>query len=292
MSTVDPSGAIHGSDGKFTGHVAAEPDDSVSLSGGGPGPMNPLDDNATLEAVEQRNLAMAQSLNAIEDQINKADADLAAKDFAAQLARAERDAPSIRDAQVATVFVDRSDVDGRIVLTLCPDDDDMHPIYRTMRDGSTVAFKERFGMPGREDDLVDLTRLRAEGMKPAATGLWQVKDAAERAVTREAHAELRDSVREVVPSGRYVAYYDGTSDENPSPEGVYDADGNQVYGDAANPSWTTDFTVRDDTFEMDLSESLDELGRHAEHYWPDTHAEWVPSGCNVIDLDADPEYLR
>ncbi|MFC6714356.1 hypothetical protein [Branchiibius cervicis] len=121
MSTIDPSGAIHGSDGKFTGHVAGEADDSVSLTSGSSSPGNPLDDDATLEAVERRNLALARSLDAIEDQINNADADLAVKDFAAQLARAERDTPSIRDAQVATVFVDRSDVDGRIVLTLCPD---------------------------------------------------------------------------------------------------------------------------------------------------------------------------
>ena len=250
-----------------------------------------LDDDATLEAVERRNLAMAQSLDAIEDQINQADADLAAKDFAAQLARAERDTPSVRDAQVATVFVDRND-DGRTVLTLCPDDNDMQPIYRTMRDGSTLAFKERFGVPGCEDDLVDLTKLRAEGMKPATTGLWQVRQAAERATAKEAHAEIRDSVREMVPSGRYVVYYKKTGDENPWPEGVYDADGNQVYGDKAEHSWATDFAVRDDTFEIDLSASLDELGDHAEYYWPDTHAEWVPRGCNVIDLDADPEYLR
>lgn len=31
MTTVDSSGAIHGTDGKFAGHVAGEPDDSVAL---------------------------------------------------------------------------------------------------------------------------------------------------------------------------------------------------------------------------------------------------------------------
>lgn len=290
MSTIDPSGAIHGNDGKFTGHVADEPDDCVSLTSGTPGVSNPLDDDATLEAVERRNLAMARSLDAIEDQINNADADLAVKDFAAQLARAERDTPSIRDAQVATVFVDRSDVDGRIVLTLCPDDDEMQPIYRTMRDGSTLAFKERFGVPGREDDLVDLVKLRAEAMKPAlVTGLWQVRHAAERATAKEAHDTIRDEVRDVVPAGRFVAYWDGTGDELPQMEGVYDADGNQVYGDKADPSWSTDFAVRDDDFEMDVNGDLDALGDRAEYYWPDTHADWVPRGCNVIDLDADPE---
>ena len=75
-------------------------------------------------------------------------------------------------------------------------------------------------------------------------------------------------------------------------EGVYDADGNQVYGDKADPSWSTDFAVRDDDFEMDVNGDLDALGDRAEYYWPDTHADWVPRGCNVIDLDADPEYLR
>ncbi|MFC6714355.1 hypothetical protein [Branchiibius cervicis] len=171
-----------------------------------------------------------------------------------------------------------------------PGRDDMHPIYRTMRDGSTLAFKERFGVAGREDDLVDLTKLRAEARKPAATGLWEVRDAAERATAKQAHATIRDEVRDVVPAGRFVAYFDDA--DGPQMEGVYDADGSQVYGDQSDPSWHTDFAARDDDFEMDVNDDLNALGDRAEYYWPDAHAEWVPRGCNVIDLDADPEYLR
>lgn len=63
MTTVDASGAIHGIDGKFAGHIAGEPDDGLTLSQPGTGAS--LDDLPTDPVIRAQDTATQRRLRSV-----------------------------------------------------------------------------------------------------------------------------------------------------------------------------------------------------------------------------------
>lgn len=109
----------------------------------------------------QRDTAFAEgTLAKLEAEIDRQELKLATREFIGQLAEVEASDPSIRDLSTAPIWLDE-DEGGRRAVSIGLGDGD--PMFRSMRSGGTaiLRFKEQFGVPGHEDDQIDLNKLRA-----------------------------------------------------------------------------------------------------------------------------------
>ncbi|KYH44764.1 hypothetical protein ATK17_1790 [Branchiibius hedensis] len=150
------------------------------------------------------------------------------------------------------------------------------------------GFYERFAVDPDDGDVwdeeweLDVAKLRREGALEQPDGVWQVADAANQQRRTLSFSRMRTDVRDKCPRARFVAYFNDA--DGPVLDGLYDADGNQVYGDKADPSWHTDSSVRDDDFESETAGLIQDMGDIARDHWPDTTPDWASRDINLIDL--------
>ncbi|MFC6714349.1 MULTISPECIES: hypothetical protein [Branchiibius] len=112
MTTVDASGAIHGSDGRFTGHVGLEPDISLTSSSLFTPQAIPLSDQAALAAHRAYTSEVGAARNAIQEQMDRLDAQLFVREMTAEWAAAEIIDLNLTRVDTAAVSITDDEEDG------------------------------------------------------------------------------------------------------------------------------------------------------------------------------------
>lgn len=224
MSTIDASGAIHGSDGKFAGHVAAEADSSVTLAGAtraSPG----------LDQINAANLDMAEHINQIQKDLDDKVAELQARQMAAVLV-ADGGLP---DGAFAEMSYDEDN--GDLTANIWSQgDENLLACSDPMTGDQAAAFQLRYG--DGTDVGLDVDKIRDSVLSPMERVLGAQPSQAVGTLTAArwqssrddlARAELttvRDRVREQCPTARYVGVID--SDGSYELDAVTDVQGNTL----------------------------------------------------------------
>ena len=112
MTTIDPSGAIHSSDGRFTGHVGPEPTISLTSPSLFAPQAIPLSDPAALAAHRAYTREVGAARNAIQEQMDRLDAQLFVREMTAEWAAAEMTDLNLTRIDTATVSITDDEEDG------------------------------------------------------------------------------------------------------------------------------------------------------------------------------------
>lgn len=169
MTTVDASGAIHGTDGRFAGHVAGEPDSSVKLSGGAP-----VDDR--LHEINSANFDMQDEINRLQAEIDSKVAELQARKLAADLMYENSITSGGLDLDNATATCDADDEGGWTVYVYDADGG-LQGSSDTMTQEQAALFSQRYGFDPDDPERIDVAKIRASVMPPlervqASSATW------------------------------------------------------------------------------------------------------------------------
>ncbi|KYH44762.1 hypothetical protein [Branchiibius sp. NY16-3462-2] len=279
MTTVDASGAIHASDGKFTGHIAGEADSTVSLST--PGGAQLTD---RLSRAGEATLEMESYLLAMREQINEEMARLAGRHLAlerAEVSSASGQPDEATQAEVTYEF----DGDDSVVWIEPEEDGDRISQQFSMPADEVGAFLDRFAVPGTMNHdaasaRIDLEKLRRELDTPGRPidVVHRASNAGTDIASKRDLESLRDMVRAECPSGRFVALRRPDGSDYWQIDAVLDSDGADVDFDpcrmignehpeslvqgAAETGFATAWTQfggRDASLEPDMADTWDSL---------------------------------
>lgn len=218
--------------------------------------------------------------------MDRLDAQLFVREMTAEWAAAEMTDLNLTRIDTATVSITDDEEDGErgVYVTV-----GRRTVLKAWGNSRILGgFYERFAVDPDDGDVwdeeweLDVARVRREGALEQPDGVWQVADAADEQRRTLSYSRIRTDVQDKCRGARFVAYFDDA--DGPVLDGLYDADGNQVYGDKADPSWHTDFSVRDDDFESETAALIENMGASARDHWPDTTPDWAPRDINLIDL--------
>lgn len=220
--TVDASGAIHGSDGRFTGHVSSE--SSVRLNDAAAQSGSP-DPTAGPSPAHRE----ARMLSEMQRALDEAKADNLARHLAETIEQERREGyPEPRNA---VVFIENyGEQDEGLVV-----EDEAAGFWHGV-DVSDRAAAEVFLDKYVADFNGETGRLRLGEVNEAAqqdsptAGLTAMRDAADRQIASYHFGQLKDNVRQQFPTARYVV--SGSEPEAGGVtylESIHDSDGVAVF---------------------------------------------------------------
>lgn len=169
MSTVDASGAIHGTDGRFAGHIAGEPDSSVKLAGGAT-----VDDR--LQEINVANLDLQDEISRMQTEIDSKVAELEARKLAADLMYLDSITPGGLDLDGATASSEADD-EGDWTVNIYDRDGGIQVGSDPMTQYQAALFSQRYGFGPDDPERIDVAKIRASVMTPlervqASSATW------------------------------------------------------------------------------------------------------------------------